>query len=236
MDIGVLRERIDCDGFALINQVLNPDTIEGLTKSFREAEIARSEREGDTYGARNLFSIPAVRQAALAPRLRAHLQPLLGEEFCAVRSIFFDKTENANWPVPWHQDLSVAVRERRDLPGWTNWTVKRSVVHAQPPSEILQRMITVRLHLDDCPADNGPLRVIAGTHSRNRLSRDAIQEVVKTQGESMVCAQAGDALFMKPLLLHASSPARTPKHRRVLHLEFAPNDVLPPELKWADAI
>jgi ectoine hydroxylase-related dioxygenase (phytanoyl-CoA dioxygenase family) len=51
--------------------------------------------------------------------------------------------------------------------------------------------------------------------------------------EEICCLDAGDALIMRPLLLHASSPARKAHHRRVIHLEFAPADLLPPGLHWA---
>ncbi len=230
-----LAARVERDGYALVEAVLDPEIIEPLNRAFAQSDIARSERGGETYGARNLFSIPAVRDVAQSARLRALLAPLFGEEFRAVRGIFFDKTEGANWPVPWHQDLTVALRERSDAPGWTNWTVKRGVVHAQPPTEILARMITARLHLDDCDADNGPLRVIAKTHAAGQLSREAIRAATEASEQGILCANAGDALFMKPLLLHASSSARIPRHRRVLHLEFAPLSLLPAALDWADA-
>jgi hypothetical protein len=36
---------------------------------------------------------------------------------------------------------------------------------------------------------------------------------------------------MRPLLLHASSPAADPRHRRVIHLEFAA-EPLPGGLEW----
>jgi Phytanoyl-CoA dioxygenase (PhyH) len=230
-----LATRVERDGFALVRGVLDAETIETLKHSFENADIARSEREGDTFGARNLFSIPAVCKVARLARLHTLLQPLLGKDFRAVRGIFFDKTEAANWPVPWHQDLTVALRERGDVPGWTNWTVKRGVVHAQPPVEILEHMVTVRLHLDDCSPSNGPLRVIRASHGSGRLARERIREMTGAAPECVLPARAGDALFMKPLLLHASSPAKKPSHRRVLHLEFAPPMLLPAGLDWADA-
>jgi ectoine hydroxylase-related dioxygenase (phytanoyl-CoA dioxygenase family) len=148
--------------------------------------------------------------------------------------LFFDKTQHANWPVPWHQDLSLAVQERRDLPGWGKWTVKHGVTHVQPPSEILGRMITLRLHLDDCPTENGPLRLIPGSHGRGILGRDDLAAEAAKRSKAILAA-AGDGLFMRPLILHASSPAQVPHHRRVLHLEFAPKDLLPGELHWAQA-
>ena len=93
-------------------------------------------------------------------------------------------------------------------------------------------MVTMRLHLDDCPEDNGPLRVIPGSHADGIFGRDDI--TTRTKSDALtVTAKAGDALFMRPLLLHASSPAKRPAHRRVLHLEFAPSDLLPYGLDWA---
>jgi ectoine hydroxylase-related dioxygenase (phytanoyl-CoA dioxygenase family) len=86
----------------------------------------------------------------------------------------------------------------------------------------LEAMLAVRLHLDDCGPDNGPLRVIPGSHRLGRLRRDQIA-ACRQEIEEVVCnAQAGAALLLRPLLLHASSPARTPSHRRVIHIEFAP--------------
>lgn len=101
--------------------------------------------------ARNLLKLPEVERFSASSKLANYLRPLLGANFRATRGIFFDKTEGANWPVLWHQDLSLAVKEKCDLPGWTLWSLKRGVPHVQPPAGVLARMITVRLHLDDCP-------------------------------------------------------------------------------------
>jgi ectoine hydroxylase-related dioxygenase (phytanoyl-CoA dioxygenase family) len=229
-----IAAEIEEHGFYLARKISDADEIDRLKMALAHSEIARAERFGQTYGARNLLHLADVRAAAANPKITAYLQTLLGPAFQVVRGIFFDKTERANWPVPWHQDLSLAVRERCDLPGWSNWTVKRGVTHVQPPSEILSRMVTIRLHLDDCPSSNGPLRVIPGSHRQGVLRRGEI--AVETHNPAApVVANAGDALFMRPLILHASSPAQTPGHRRVLHLEFAPTGLLPRGLDWAEA-
>jgi hypothetical protein len=228
--------QLERHGFALAPGLLAIDHIEQLKMHLSQSSRERSERGGDVYGARNLFSLPQVRATAQSSELRALLSPMLGPKPSAVRAIYFDKTPKANWPVPWHQDLSVALRARSHLPGWNNWTLKRGVLHAQAPAHILQAMITVRIHLDDCPAANGALRVVAGSHRGAVLTRAEIKSIADTQTVSTVAARAGDALLMKPLLLHASSPAQNPTHRRVLHLEFAPADLLPKELQWAEAL
>jgi ectoine hydroxylase-related dioxygenase (phytanoyl-CoA dioxygenase family) len=100
-----------------------------------------------------------------------------------------------------------------------------------PPREILEQMLALRLHIDDCGPDNGPLRVLPGSHRHGRLAPDAILALRKSTPEKICTASAGDLLAMKPLLLHASSIATAPSHRRVIHIEFA-NSELPSPLRW----
>lgn len=92
-------------------------------------------------------------------------------------------------------------------------------------------MLAFRLHLDPCPAENGALRVLPGSHRLGRI-RQEDQETLLSQGEPVTCeARAGDILVMRPLLLHASSPSETGADRRVLHVEYAAAD-LPGGLEW----
>ncbi|PTY02018.1 phytanoyl-CoA dioxygenase [Verrucomicrobia bacterium LW23] len=156
-----------------------------------------------------------------------------GPHVRCVRAILFDKTPDANWKVPWHQDLTIAVEKRVDLPGYTAWTEKEGIPHVQPPVAVLENMLTARIHLDPCGSDNGALKVLPCTHLDGRLTSDAIG-ARRTAIEEYTCAcKVGDVLFMRPLLLHASSPAATPSRRRVLHLEFAGCDLHNP-LRWQE--
>jgi ectoine hydroxylase-related dioxygenase (phytanoyl-CoA dioxygenase family) len=224
---------LERDGFLLASGLATAGEIAALISFFETAELSSARRRNETFGARNLLAFPEISNIASSPQLTALLDPLLGPGHRAVRGLFFDKTENANWPVLWHQDLSLAVREHRHLPGWSNWSVKHGVPHVQPPAALLARMVTLRLHLDDCDGDNGPLRLIPGSHRHGCLSRAQIQECVRKTIEHIVVAKAGDALLLRPLIVHASSAAARPTHRRVLHLEFAPAELLPPGLAWA---
>jgi ectoine hydroxylase-related dioxygenase (phytanoyl-CoA dioxygenase family) len=163
--------------------------------------------------------------------VRSLVEPALGPNAFAVRDLFFDKTMDANWKVTWHQDLTIAVRHRIDVPDFGPWSVKDGVPHVRPPVELLERMLTVRLHLDDCGEENGPLRVLPGSHQHGRLGENAIR-VWRAEVPAVSCAvKRGGAVLMRPLLLHASSPARRPEHRRVIHLEFAAEE-LPGGLQW----
>ena len=94
-----------------------------------------------------------------------------------------------------------------------------------------KKMLSVRIHLDDCPATNGALRVIPGSHLEGKLDESIIVDKVQER-EAVTCEiSAGGALVMRPLLLHSSSASETPQHRRVVHLDYA-NVSLPEGLGW----
>lgn len=212
-------------GFSFIAKVVPPAEREHLIVSLGLANGA---------GRRGVLNVPAVGQLASSTRLVGLVRSHLPSEPIAVRAIYFDKSPDVNWLVAWHQDLTLAVRRRVEVPGFGRWSTKNGVPHVQPPIELLEKMLTVRLHLDDCDEENGALRVIPGTHRLGRLYVGRIQEL-RRQHPEFVCRHcAGDALFMRPLLLHASGRSQSRRHRRVLHIEFA-GFTLPPPLEWCTA-
>ncbi|MDE1163557.1 MAG: phytanoyl-CoA dioxygenase family protein [Acidobacteriaceae bacterium] len=178
-----------------------------------------------------LDNVPALRNVADHPAVRDVVEGVLGEDAFLVRSILFDKTDTANWKVPWHQDVTIAVRERRDTENFGPWSSKQGVTHVQPPTAVLESMVTVRIHLDPCPKENGALRVMPGTHKLGRIDQNEAPLHIEDPGIVTCTAALGEALVMRPLLLHASSASENPKHRRVLHFDFA-NIRLPNSLSW----
>lgn len=185
------------------------------------------------HAARHLLSrCEAVREMAHSLALVGLAREVLGENAFPVKATWFDKTPAANWRVAWHQDRIIAVREPREIVGFSCWTVKDGVPHVQPPREVLEQMVALRLHLDDCPASNGALRVLRSSHQDGFLSAEAIRTWAEREAAITVEARVGDVLLLRPLLLHASSSATTPGRRRVLHLEYAAAP-LPDGLEWA---
>jgi ectoine hydroxylase-related dioxygenase (phytanoyl-CoA dioxygenase family) len=179
----------------------------------------QSHRRG---GLRDVIdSLPALRELADNPAIRGIANQVLGADAFVVRATLFDKTEASNWKVPWHQDVTIAVAERLDTPGYGPWSTKAGLIHVQPPSEVLERMVTVRIHLDPCPATNGALRVMPGSHHLGRINQDTVDSYVDERDSVCCVADSGEALVMRPLLLHASSASLEPGHRRVLHFDYA---------------
>jgi hypothetical protein len=224
-----LSQAIEEDGFAIIPNAVDCETVTRLIRAVEALGRAGAKRRA---GVRNLLqAVPEAAEWAGSPAMRRLVAPILGESFFPVRGLLFDKTPDTNWKVAWHQDLAIAVKERKEGEGFTGWSEKEGVVHVLAPASVLERMLTVRLHLDDCGEENGPLRVVAGSHRLGKLDNAAIDER-RQQGQEVACiAPAGSALVMRPLLLHASSAATSPAHRRVIHIEFAA-DPLPGGLEW----
>ena len=216
-------------GFALIPNALTSADVDALT------EILAPLQTPGAAGTRNLLEDSSVCSWVTSPQIRALVEPILGPDCFAVRAILFDKTPDSNWKVPYHQDRSIAVREKIEADGFGPWSIKAGVWHAGPPAEILENMVTLRLHLDSCDPTNGALRVLAGTHQLGKLSTSQIAHWRHKIPETVCALPRGGALLMRPLLLHASSPAQTPAHRRVLHLEWAAQN-LPEPLNWHRAL
>jgi len=218
------------DGFAVAATQLPASTCDAILRDLERASHPRSSRRRG--GVRNLFDlVPAVRDLARASILRDLVEPVLGRRCFAVGATLFDKSPLSNWPVSWHQDLTIAVQEQRELGGWGPWSQKAGVSYVQPPASILENMLAVRVHLDQCEVDAGCLRVVPGSHGLGRLGDLAIAGLRQT-GVSVKCPVArGGLLLMRPLLVHCSSRAAEPAHRRVVHLEYAGVD-LPHGLKW----
>jgi ectoine hydroxylase-related dioxygenase (phytanoyl-CoA dioxygenase family) len=224
---------VQTEGFAIVEGVLSRAMVEHLLTSLENIGDTGSVRKrGGIFAVRNLLDVsPEARELAHSEAIRALVEPVLGHRFFPVRGILFDKIPDANWKVPWHQDVTIAVQERIEAEGFGPWSMKADVLHVQPPAEVLEHMISVRLHLDNCAEENGALRVIAGSHLHGRIPEEEIPAIREQTPEQVCAVGVGGALLMRPLLLHASSPSRVPGHRRVLHLDFASVE-LPNGMRW----
>ena len=175
------------------------------------------------------------------PRLTALLAPdgPVGEVAAAltslaarpVRAVMFDKTADANWIVAWHQDRTIAVRERIEVAGFGPWSSKDEILHVAPPFEVLARMLTVRVHLDSVDETNARLKVALGSHAQGRVSAAEAEAVASAAAQIVCLAAVGDIWAYRTPILHASERALRPRHRRVLQVDYADFD-LPGGLVW----
>ena len=230
---GDVATRVGHDGFAISVQALGAPEIRTLLTALQE--VGETVMHTSRGGARALFErVPEIRTLALDGFVRGSAVAALGPDCFPVRALLFDKTRATNWKVAWHQDATIAVRARLDVEGYGPWSSKAGIPHVQPPIHVLERMVAVRVHLDACGADNGPVRVLPGSHRAGRLRVSEIEAWRRRAPEVTCIVPRGGLLVMRPLLLHASSPAKSPAHRRVIHIEYAATD-LSGGLEWLEA-
>lgn len=219
---------LDADGYEFSDLILAQDQCEHLAASIPPTSGGRG-------GVRHLISHPSVLQLLQQGSLGRYLWSLVGRDLVAVKATMFDKTTLSNWRVQWHQDRAIAVKERMDLPGYGPWSTKSGSLHVEPPARVLEQMVAVRIHLDACGVDNGPLRVVPGSHRYGKISDSRIAEVAAETPAAELLAKQGAVVLMRPLLLHASSAAQAPAHQRVLHIELGPRESISP-LQWHTAV
>lgn len=225
---------IDENGFGIIENVLSAETVFRLTQELAKINDVKavSKRNDSVYGVRNLLNFSTeIRKFSESETVKKISQKFLGENAKVVRAIYFNKTAEANWKVPWHQDVTIAVKEKRATRDFSAWTIKAGVQHVQPPLDILEKMITLRFHLDDADEANGALKVIPKTHKKGRLSAEEIKSLREANETYLCSVKKGDCIIMRPLILHSSAAGKHPKNRRVIHFEFAAES-LPNGLNW----
>jgi len=226
------------DGYTKLAAVFSPDEVASMLTAIeaalQDADPAIRGEEGTVYAARNILQLwPEVATAWRRPPLPEILSRLLGPCFGLVRVLYFDKPPGQSWALPWHKDLTIAVRDNT-FPNaeFRRPTRKAGVPHVEASQDVLEEMLTARIHLDAVTAENGPMKVVAGSHRAGKA-------LVLDAGEvRTLYAGAGDVLLIRPLVAHCSNRSidGTERHRRILHLEFAASPRLPDGFAWHDFV
>lgn len=156
---------------------------------------------------------------------------VLGTGSRPVRAILFDKTEAMNWSLPWHQDRTICVKYRVEVSGYGPWTIKAGLHHVAPPFELLERMVTLRVHLDGVDTDNAPLLIALGSHRLGIVPAGTADKAASGCVLHTCLAEPGDVWLYATPILHASKAAAKPTRRRVLQVDYAASE-LPGALEW----
>jgi hypothetical protein len=239
------RNRLSEHGFLLLPRVFSAgecgDLIAGVTaalETHRDDAATLQQHSGVIYGARNLLSLfPPARDVWRREPLLSLLREILGSGFGLVRGLYFDKPPESTWSLPWHQDRTIAVVDNSIAsPRFKCPTKKAGVPHIEAPDEVLARMLTMRIHLDDVNDENGPLVVLPGSHRGAGVPPADNKGQLRQGGRlpQVIHAAAGNVLAMRPLLYHCSGSSQpgTNLHRRILHLELAASGELPDGFRW----
>lgn len=222
-----MKDNFQLNGFTLVRKVLAPSECENLNLQAKAIVGASS------VCTRLLLEIEWCQ--ALAKLLRERLKLFIPSSFVAVQCTYFEKSKDYNWLVPVHQDLCIPVLEEIYAEGFGPWSRKEGELFVQAPEVVLNELVAVRVHLEPCLEIDGPLQVVSGSHLMGVLTSEDATEIKNKRGITTCVASIGDAIVMRPLLLHSSSKATGTSLRRVLHFLFGPAK-LPNGLQWRHAV
>lgn len=172
-------------------------------------------------GLRHAMKLPPVADLARHSTMMNLVHEAMGQDAFPFRATLLFKSSRSNWLVAWHQDRALPLRTRDDWTGWGPWSVKDGINYALAPAAALNQVLALRVSLDDSNMENGPLRVLPGTHTLGVLSDERVCELAASTSPAACVVPKGGILAMRPLLIHASSKSRANMPRRVLHVEYA---------------
>ncbi len=224
------------NGFTTIENIYSAKEVEQILACIDQADFKNDtfRKSSELYAIRQfLKEVPLSVDILFNNNLKWVIQQLFGDNYFAVKSIYFDKPISANWYVSYHQDLTISVDKKLELAGFGPWTVKHKQFAVQAPLPILQSIFTIRIHLDDTDENNGALKVIPKSHNKNIYRPETIDWTTET--ETICKVNKGGIMIMKPLLLHSSGRTTNNNKRRVIHIEFT-NQELPNGIKWAEKL
>ena len=216
------------DGFEILSDCVSTKSLNTIIEDVVSSDIKR--QKGGIRNAEKKYQ--SIKNLVSSEKLLNQARNYLLNDPKVVRVIYFDKTVENNWLVTWHQDRAVAVTERFELEGWGSWSIKDGTHHVQPPLEVLNNMVTFRVHLDAANEKNGCLKIMPCSHELGILSQDEINQYCNNHILINCIVNKGDTLIMRPHLLHSSSKAVNPTNRRVVHIEFS-GFCLPEGILWA---
>ena len=230
------KQALESEGFSIVPAIYGVDEITRIKQCLEEAEcdLPSFMRTEHLFAIRELLeNIPSLKPLILNENMRELIESIGSSNHFISKAIYFDKPAESNWFVAYHQDLSISVNQKEtSLADYTNWTKKRGVIGVQPPLNVLENTITLRIHLDDTNAENGALRVIPTSHLSGVLRKEDMN--VENLAEEVCCSvDAGGIMLMKPLTFHASNKTTNNQRRRVIHLEICDQE-LASSLEWKE--
>lgn len=221
-------------GYSITLEIYNETEVAEIIKTIELTETNSKSflKTKDLFAIRQLMNhVPDLLNKICNDKFLNLLSEIGGDDYFLTKAIYFDKPEESNWFVAYHQDLSISVKEKSQVDNYENWTFKKGQYGVQPPINILENIITFRIHLDDTNEENGALKVIPESHTKKVYRPSTINW---DEEKEVTCnTNKGQVMLMKPLTLHASSRTTNNKQRRVIHLEFCNKELASP-LEWIE--
>ncbi|TZF99711.1 phytanoyl-CoA dioxygenase family protein (plasmid) [Chryseobacterium panacisoli] len=233
-NLKINKSHIQEYGFTVINTMFSQTELEEINHVLQHIDTSKENfrKSEDLFAIRQfLKEVPEIKNLVFNENIQRVIKEIFGEKYFVVKSIYFDKPETSNWYVAYHQDLTISVDKKLDLPDFGPWTTKKNQFAVQPPLDILENIYTIRIHLDDTDENNGALKVVPKSHAKGIYRPETIDWTIET--EEICNVEKGGIMIMKPLTLHGSNRTTNGKKRRVIHIEFSDRE-LPEVLQWSE--
>ncbi|MDY3520681.1 phytanoyl-CoA dioxygenase family protein [Riemerella anatipestifer] len=234
IDYTKIKSEVDTLGFSTIRGIYDENEIKKISDCIESVDKNKAtfRKSKDLFAIRQfLKEVPETKEMIFNSKLNSIIKNVFGSDYFVVKSIYFDKPENSNWFVSYHQDLTISVGQKIEIENFGPWTTKQNQYAVQPPTDILENIYTIRIHLDETDENNGALKVIPNSHSKGILRPENIDW--NTTTETICNVKQGGIMIMKPLILHGSNRTTNHKKRRVIHIEFSSLE-LPQGLDWSE--
>ena len=208
-DFTQARRELDDRGFVVLPEFIDPAWLAELQLATKrqfehEGADAGSEFKTETGSRRlaNLVNKGKVFQRVVAePRLLDYVELVLGSEFKLSSLNARSANPHNEISQPLHADMGAIADEH-------GYWVCNSV-----------------WMLDDFTEENGPIRVVPGSHRWKQLPQDAMEAPTSPHpDEEVITGQAGTVVIMNAHAWHGGTANRTDSPRTALHAFYARRD------------
>ncbi len=214
-----IKEMIKMDGFTIIRHFFEDKYIEKIVEQLACNHALKYDSQ-IVSNFNLLNSITFIKDLVHSDQLTSLIKQVLGDSSFPINAFVLDKTQDNNWGLDWHQDLKIAFKNKIETAGYSDWTIESGIFHAIPPKEVLEKRLSVRIHLDDCSIDNGALLVAPKSHKYGIIQSKKEIEMIISGGTFYVEIEKGGIMIFTPLLLHKSPYSTNNKKRRVLQVDY----------------
>jgi ectoine hydroxylase-related dioxygenase (phytanoyl-CoA dioxygenase family) len=201
-----LRVELNERGYVVLQDFIEPTWLDEL----REATERQFELEGDhagsefrqEAGSRRLANLvnkgEVFRRIVTEPRLLACIELVLGSEFKLSSLNARSANPHNGVSQPLHADMGAIADDRGFWVCNSVWL------------------------LDEFTPDNGPLRVVPGSHHCRQLPQDALDDPLAPHPDEVtLTAPAGSVIVMNAHAWHGGLANQTDRPRRAIHAFFA---------------
>ena len=236
MNLLLAKHELEEKGFSIIESIYTTTELDSIISIIQDInpDALNSSKTKELFAIRQLLiNAPELNKILFNKRLRAIINSIENKGVFLTKAIYFDKPNQSNWFVPFHQDISISTHNKVEVEGYKNWTLKKNKYGVQPPVEILENSFTIRIHLDNTTKENGALMILPKTHQQGIVRSDSSS--IEKENFIYCPIKHGGIMLMKPLLFHASNRTTNHKKRRVIHLEFSNQELIKP-IQWLEKL